>query len=131
MPFEFMAFSFVAALMAAIGLVALVLTLYVFYDLLFQQPDMDTVEKLVWVLVVLMFNVIGVIVYLVLVVYQDMHLFDSDLFDRPGSGRQQLDELERLQDLHERGALTDEEFEAEKKQLLDEYHEAHEHEDDE
>ena len=35
-----------------------------------------------------------------------------------GSGGSSADELEKLADLHQRGALTDEEFRAEKSKLL-------------
>ena len=44
---------------------------------------------------------------------------ESDYVDNQDAQDDYLDELERLGELHEKGILTDDEFEAKKKQLLD------------
>lgn len=44
---------------------------------------------------------------------------EFDYVDQQDAQDDYLDELERLGELHEKGILTDEEFEAKKKQLLD------------
>ncbi len=111
--FLFAPFAVGIGMLAVIGIA---LTVYVLFDMLFRQDEMDAVEKLVWVVIVLSFNVLGVIAYLIVVMHQDTYLFDSALL---GGNRRQLDELEKLQELHEDGALTDAEFEREKQKILD------------
>ena len=101
-----------------IGLLALLgvaLTIYVLFDVLFRQEEMDVVEKLVWVVIVLSFNLLGVLAYLIIVVHQQTYLFDSSLL---GGERRTISELERLRELHDSGTLTDEEFQREKEKVL-------------
>lgn len=98
------------------SLVGLVLVLYGLYDLLFQQPGMDDGEKLIWIAIILLFNVLGVLAYFFVVWYLDERPF-KDFLQRTAEDRK-LGELERLADLHDRGALTDEEFQEEKNRIL-------------
>lgn len=100
-----------------LSLIGLALTIYVIYDVLAQQPEMQPIEKLIWIIVALFFNIIGVLVYFLVVKYADAQLFDNvDLFTED----QKLDELERLADLKDRGAITEEEYLKEKEQILGE-----------
>ncbi|MDY6766501.1 MAG: SHOCT domain-containing protein [Candidatus Nanohaloarchaea archaeon] len=101
------------------GLLALagfVLTIYVFYDVLANQEEMQVVEKLIWLAAVLAFNLFGVIAYLVIVKSQGEYIMDREPV---ADEERRLDELERLQELKEDGALTEDEFEAEKERLLE------------
>lgn len=99
-----------------IGLVGLAATIYALYDVLFRQPSMESIEKLVWVMVILVFNIIGVIAYLVLVKYMGENPVSDAL--SAGAEHRKIDELERLADLKERGVITAEEFRQEKERLL-------------
>lgn len=90
------------------------LTLFVFYDVLFMREEMTDSQKIVWVLIVLFLNVVGVILYLVIVKILDMRPFAEMLPEE----RQRLTTLERLQRLKEKGALSEEEFQLEKERIL-------------
>ncbi|MDY6778679.1 MAG: PLD nuclease N-terminal domain-containing protein [Candidatus Nanohaloarchaea archaeon] len=64
---------FMVAFMLFIGILAiagLLLTIYVFYDVIFRQEKMQTAEKLIWLGIVLFLNLPGVLIYLLLVRYQ-------------------------------------------------------------
>jgi len=65
---------------------------------------------------VLAFNIFGIVVYLIMVVSQGELLLDERSVARETS---RVDTLERLQELKESGALTEDEFEEEKQELLD------------
>ncbi len=111
-----MVFAPIAVLFGLVTVILVVLLpFYVIFDALFRQEEMEAVEKLIWVAVVVMFNIFGVIAYFVLVTQQESYLLDSTSL---GSSRR-LDRLEKLQELREEGALTDEEFQDEKSKLLD------------
>ncbi|MFB6077168.1 MAG: SHOCT domain-containing protein, partial [Candidatus Nanohaloarchaea archaeon] len=96
----------------ALGLIYVAVLLYVLYDLLVNQDEMVLVEKLVWAVVALWLNWIGVLFYLYVVKDRGRHLLDEQF----GGGR--YVKLDRLRDLHEDGVLTDEEFEQEKERVL-------------
>lgn len=101
---------------SVISLVGLVLVLYALYDVVFRQEQMETVERLIWVIVILAFNIFGVLIYFVLVWYSDERLGD---YLPPGEERK-LSELERLGELRDDGVLTEEEFQEEKARILGE-----------
>lgn len=58
-------------------LLGFLLTLYVLYDVFVNQEGMQLVEKLLWVAIVLAFNLLGVILYLFLVKSQDQYLLEE------------------------------------------------------
>ncbi len=99
---------------ALFGMMWIALTLFVFYDVLFVQEDMTDSQRIVWVLIVLFLNVMGVVLYLIIVKMMDMRPFAEMLPNE----RRRLTTLERLQRLKEKGTLTDEEFEMEKDRIL-------------
>lgn len=101
---------------AFLGLLGLLLTLYVIYDVLVNQETMQTVEKLIWIGIVLAFNIFGIAAYLIMVKSQGELLLDDQAV---ATEKHRIDELERLQALKEDGALTEEEFAEEKRRILD------------
>lgn len=114
MVFEFLivGLTIVSVLLAVLGVVA---TLYVFYDVLFKRPEMEDAEKIIWILLVLVFNIVGVIIYVFVVIYQESYMFESGSL----RGGKDLDDLERLNELRENGALSEEEFQEQKERILE------------
>jgi hypothetical protein len=98
-----------------LALLGLALTLYVFYDIFVNQQRMQGLEKLIWIIVVISFNIVGVIAYLLIVKSGQTYLLDSI---STLSEKRRLDDLERLRELREQGTLTEEEFKEEKKRIL-------------
>lgn len=100
-----------------LGIVGLAATIYALYDILVVQKDMESIEKLIWILVVLFFNIFGVLIYFLIVKvagerpFSDISWFQED---------RKISELERLADLKDRGAISEEEYEKEKEKLLGE-----------
>lgn len=106
-------FSVIGILLGVVGLAA---TIYAFYDLLFQRPEMEDLEKLIWIIVILVFNIVGVLAYFVFVMYLDENPVAEAVSSQ--KERRRMDELERLAELRDRDVLTDEEFEEEKRRIL-------------
>lgn len=90
-------------------LIGVGLTVYVIYDVVMEQDRMQATEKVLWIGVVIVLNLVGVLVYLAVIKYNDQLLLEED----------SLKELERINELHEQGALTDEEFSEEKERVLE------------
>jgi hypothetical protein len=107
----------------------LCLLFYVYADI-FRSHDLSGGAKALWVLAIFIFPMIGSLVYL-LIRGGEMHeraaltaqrnqealrhaLQQSGATTQTGG----LSELERLADLHDRGKLTDDEFETAKRRLL-------------
>lgn len=110
MPFQ-MLVPFGMGFMMLFSVALFLAWLWAFYDILVveEMPDM---HRLLWILVVLVFNLVGVIIYVVAVKSLDVDVFGGF------TERRRVSELERLADLEERGALTEDEFEREKERLL-------------
>lgn len=104
----------VPPIMGLLGLFWIVVTVYALYDILFVEKLTD-VQKLIWVLMVLFLNVFGVLFYFVLVKMMGMQPFE----DVGTTEAARLDGIEKLNELREEGALTEEEFEREKDRILD------------
>lgn len=99
---------------AVFAIVGIAVTLYALYDVIFRQEEMQTLEKLVWVMVIIFFNLFGVLAYLIVV-----RMWDTTLIEEANlTEARRLRKLERLTDLRERGALTADEFEEEKQNIL-------------
>ncbi len=107
-PFFFLSMLF--------SLATLLVVVYSLYDVLLQRPDMDTGEKLIWTALIIIFPPIGSLVYFFVVWHLDERPF-KDLLATQTEDRK-LDELDKLHDLKERGALTEEEFQEEKRKIL-------------
>lgn len=96
--------------MMLIGLAWLLLLLWVIYDVATRR-DMQVAEKVLWVVVALTLNIIGPLLYILVVKVPGEPVFRG--------GRAGLSELERIADLHERGALGDEEYAELKEEYLE------------
>jgi hypothetical protein len=111
------AFTFGDALLTVLELAFFVawlcLLFYVYADI-FRSHDLSGGAKALWVLAIFIFPMLGSLAYL-LVRGGEMHERTALAARR---ATHPLDELERLAALHERGKLTDEEFEAAKQRLL-------------
>jgi phosphotransferase system glucose/maltose/N-acetylglucosamine-specific IIC component len=113
----FAPFAFFMAIMGAlIGLVGLAATIYALYDIIFRQPAMERIEKLIWIIVILVFNIVGVLAYFLIVKYLDENPVSEAI--TTGREHRRINDLEELADLKERGVLTEDEFQREKERIL-------------
>jgi hypothetical protein len=92
----------------------------------FRSPDLSNWSKAAWMLLIFVFPLVGVFIYL-LIRGHTMHehqLQDQARFQifrsypSGGAPSTAVDDLTQLSDLHERGKLTDEEFERAKARVL-------------
>ncbi|HEX3796797.1 MAG TPA: SHOCT domain-containing protein [Acidimicrobiales bacterium] len=102
------------------------LAISVFSDI-FRSHDMGGAAKMLWVVFVVLFPYIGVFAYLIFrggsmheraatQATLQRHAFAQYMTHAGGSST--ADQLHKLADLHDRGFLTDEEFQSEKQRLL-------------
>jgi hypothetical protein len=96
---------------------------------IFRRPDLSGWAKAAWLLFVIFVPLIGVVAYLVTrgarLANEQISEYNAPQ-DEPyraygrheAQGRQRADELTKLADLHDRGVITDEEFQKGKVQLL-------------
>jgi Short C-terminal domain/Phospholipase_D-nuclease N-terminal len=95
---------------------------------IFRSHDMGGVAKALWVLFVIFVPLLGVLVYLiarggsmheraVAQAQRQQRAFD-DYVRQTAGGSSNVDELAKLADLKEKGAITEAEFEAQKSKLL-------------
>lgn len=111
-PGEIFVTSIVGAVVlvsALASLAAIAVFLYAFYDLLLKRPEMRAEEKILWILAIVIFNVLGAIVYLIAV----WSGYNGLGFDRD------LSELERLAELRENGAITEDEYQELKEEVME------------
>jgi len=103
------------------------LLISVFMDI-FRSHDLSGVVKAFWVLFVIIFPFLGVLVYLIArggkmheraaqQAAQQQKAFDAYVKQAAGSSSS-ADELSKLADLKEKGAITDAEFESQKAKIL-------------
>ena len=103
------------------------LLISVFMDI-FRSSDLSGGLKAVWVLFVIILPFLGVLVYLIArggkmheraaqQAAQQQQAFDTYVKQAAGSGSS-VEDLSKLADLKEKGAITDAEFEAQKAKLL-------------
>ncbi len=103
------------------------LLISVFMDI-FRSSDLSGGVKAVWVLFVIVLPFLGVLVYLIArggkmheraaeQAAQQQKAFDAYVKQAAGSGSS-TDELVKLADLKEKGAITDAEFQSQKAKLL-------------
>ncbi|HWG64667.1 MAG TPA: SHOCT domain-containing protein [Streptosporangiaceae bacterium] len=102
----------------------------VFIDI-FRSHDLSGGAKALWFVFVLFIPLVGVLAYLIVrggsMHERSVHAYRYDWTggraDSPGNGQQSsatstADQLAKLADLHDRGALTDEEYDRAKARLL-------------
>jgi hypothetical protein len=100
----------------------------VFIDI-FRSHDLNGWEKALWVVFVLVLPLLGVLVYLIARggKMQERHVKDSAnqqqawtsaVQDAAGSSDTSADQLTQLANLHQSGALTDDEYAAQKAKVL-------------
>jgi hypothetical protein len=104
------------------------LLIFIFFDI-FRSHDMKGWAKALWIVGIIIFPLFGVLLYLI-VRGASMHQrsvqqtkqqeadFRQAVREAAGSGTSNADELGRLADLRERGALSEEEFQQAKAKLL-------------
>jgi hypothetical protein len=100
----------------------------VFIDI-FRSSDLSGWGKALWFLFVLLIPLVGVLVYLIVrggsmhdraarVAEQQDAAVRSYVRDAAGTESTPADQLAKLADLHDRGVITDQEFEREKAKVL-------------
>lgn len=102
-------FALITLLGVLASIAALAVIVYAFYDLLVKRESMSVEEKLLWAVVILVFNFVGALVYLVAVWGGYTGLLDD----------RKLSELERLAELRDKDAITEEEYQELKEDLLE------------
>ena len=97
-----------------IFLVYLAFLLWTLYDILAKQTGMDAISKLIWTVLVVFFPLAGVILYFLVVKRAGVTSVAKDIpfIDTP------YDKIEKLAKLRQSGALTEEEFQEQKKKIL-------------
>lgn len=101
-----------------LSIAGLIVILYSIYDIVVNQDRMDGLEKLIWILIILILNLVGAIIYLLFAYTGNTQILSEK--DR------ELDELERLKNLLDDGAITEEEYEELKKDIIDDLERLHE-----
>jgi ABC-type multidrug transport system fused ATPase/permease subunit len=102
--------------------------LVIIFGDIFRSKDMSGGVKALWVLFVIILPFLGILVYLIArggkmheraeqAAQQQQQAFDEYVKKTAGSGSN-VDELAKLADLKQQGAITDAEFEAQKAKLL-------------
>ncbi|HWD53434.1 MAG TPA: SHOCT domain-containing protein [Acidimicrobiales bacterium] len=104
--------------------------LVVIFGDIFRSHDMNGVAKAAWVIFVIIFPLLGVLVYLLArggsmheraerQVAQQQKSFDEYVRRAAGApAHSSADELAKLADLKSKGVITDQEFEAQKAKIL-------------
>ncbi|MGH9090316.1 MAG: SHOCT domain-containing protein [Acidimicrobiales bacterium] len=103
------------------------LLIYIFMDV-FRSHDMGGFAKALWVVFIILLPLIGVLVYLIArggkmqqrsvdAAQQQQQAFDSYV-RKTASGGSTADELAKLAQLRDQGAISEDEFQAQKAKLL-------------
>lgn len=106
-----------AGLGLLITLLSFLLTIWVIYDSLVIQEDMDIIEKLVWVITSFMIPLLIPIIYYIVVKRNNTYILDDTSLSSFRS-EDEINKIERLHELKKKGAITEEEYEKKKKNLL-------------
>ncbi len=102
--------------------------LVIIFGDIFRSRDMGGGAKALWVLFVIVLPFLGILVYLIArggkmheraeqAAQQQQQAFDAYVKETAGAGNS-VDQLAKLADLKQSGAITDAEFEAQKAKLL-------------
>lgn len=93
--------------------------LIVIFGDLWKREDISGGLKALWVIGIILFPVLGILIYMIARPKpSEEEIREMERQARQASGISTAEELSAFADLHERGKLTDEEFAAEKKNLL-------------
>jgi hypothetical protein len=130
MPTSLATYSFGDALLTVLEFAILFLWIWiavgVVFDI-FRSHDLSNAAKTLWILFIIILPFIGVLAYLLvrghtLHEHQEQDRAQAVAFQRfkatGGASSSQVDELAKLAELHDRGKLTDPEFEQAKAKLL-------------
>jgi len=130
MPVLLATYSFGDALLTVLEFAILFLWIWiavgVVFDI-FRSRDLSNWAKALWILFIIILPFIGVLVYLLvrghtLHEHQEQDRAQAEAFQRfqvtGGASSSRVDELAKLAELHDRGKLTDDEFEQAKAKLL-------------
>jgi ABC-type multidrug transport system fused ATPase/permease subunit len=102
--------------------------LVIIFGDIFRSKDMSGGVKALWVLFVIILPFLGILVYLIArggkmheraeqAAQQQQQAFDAYVKETAGGGNS-VDQLAKLADLKQQGAITDAEFEAQKAKIL-------------
>lgn len=91
------------------SLAALAVVIYALYHVLIKQEEMRAEEKILWAVVILFLNLLGALIYLIMAWSGYTGLYDE----------KELSELERLADLREKEAITEEEYQELKSDIIE------------
>lgn len=104
------------ALMLVIGIITsiigLAIIIYTLYDIILKQDKLAGLEKLIWVLIILVLNLAGAIIYLVF-----KHTSNLEFLEKR---QKDLEELEKLKQLRDEEAITEEEYQELKQEIIKE-----------
>lgn len=119
------------ALLTVLGIFLLVAWIWVLITVLadlFNDPDASGWAKAAWVFVLILIPFLGVLIYLIArgssmreraIERQEAAQSEMDAYIRKTAGSSPADELAKLSELREKGAISDAEFERAKARLLD------------
>jgi hypothetical protein len=130
MPALLATYTFGDALLTVLEFAILFLWIWiavgVVFDI-FRSRDLSNWAKALWILFIIILPFIGVLAYLLvrghtLHEHQQQDQAQAEAFQRfqatGGAGSSRVDELAKLAELHDRGKLTDDEYEQAKAKLL-------------
>jgi hypothetical protein len=93
------------------------LLIVIFMDLF--QRDMSGWAKAAWVIAIILFPLIGILIYLITRPKPSAEeVREAQAAEARAAGITTADQLQKISKLHDKGKLTDEEFAAEKAKLL-------------
>jgi len=130
MPTVLATYSFGDALLTVLEFAILFLWIWVAVGVvfdIFRSRDLSNWGKALWMLFIIIVPYIGVLAYLIvrghtMHEHHEQDRTQAEAFQRfeasGGASRSPVDELARLAELHDRGKLSDEEFEQAKARLL-------------
>ncbi|OUJ19355.1 putative membrane protein containing PLD-nuclease N-terminal domain [Methanonatronarchaeum thermophilum] len=112
--FEIFLIPFILILGFSIPIISLILAIWVAYDSITKQPKMETLEKIIWILLSFTIPIIVPILYYLLVVKEKKTIIK----EKEPNESEVIETIEKLYKLKEEGAITEEEYIEKKKKLL-------------